>query len=46
MRAARSAVRVIVTVTRGLAVMERAGYSGRQLKDSTATFVAALFGEA
>src|SRR5882757_3012237 len=31
--------RVIVTFTRGLAVMERAGYSRRQLKESAATFI-------
>ena len=34
--------RVVVTFTRGLAVMERAGYSRRQLKESAATFVDAL----
>jgi TetR/AcrR family transcriptional regulator, transcriptional repressor for nem operon len=34
--------RVIVTFTRGLAVMERAGYSRKQLRDSAATFVDAL----
>jgi TetR/AcrR family transcriptional regulator, transcriptional repressor for nem operon len=34
--------RVIVTFTRGLAVMERAGYSRKQLKESAATFVDAL----
>jgi TetR/AcrR family transcriptional repressor of nem operon len=38
--------RVIVTFTRGLAVMERAGYSRKQLKESTATFVDALLGKA
>src|SRR5262245_61193207 len=34
--------RVIVTFTRGLAVMERAGYSRKQLKEAAATFVDAL----
>jgi TetR/AcrR family transcriptional regulator, transcriptional repressor for nem operon len=34
--------RVIVTFTRGLAVMERAGYSRKQLKESAVTFVDAL----
>lgn len=34
--------RVVVTYTRGLAVMERAGYSRKQLKDAAATFVEAL----
>jgi TetR/AcrR family transcriptional repressor of nem operon len=38
--------RVIVTFTRGLAVMERAGYGRKQLKESAATFVDALVGEA
>lgn len=37
--------RVIVTFTRGLAVMERAGYSRKQLRESAATFVDALVGE-
>lgn len=36
--------RVVVTFTRGLAVMERAGYSRKQLKESAATFVDALIG--
>lgn len=36
--------RVVVTFTRGLAVMERAGYSRKQLRDSAAAFVDALFG--
>lgn len=36
--------RVVVTFTRGLAVMERAGYSRKQLRESAATFVDALFG--
>ena len=36
--------RVVVTFTRGLAVMERAGYSRKQLKDSASTFVEALAG--
>lgn len=34
--------RVVVTFTRGLAVMERAGYSRRQLNEAAATFVDAL----
>jgi len=34
--------RVVVTFTRGLAVMERAGYSRKQLKEAAATFVGAL----
>jgi TetR/AcrR family transcriptional regulator, transcriptional repressor for nem operon len=34
--------RVIVTFTRGLAVMERAGHSRKQLRESAATFVDAL----
>ncbi|HET7888908.1 MAG TPA: TetR/AcrR family transcriptional regulator [Bradyrhizobium sp.] len=38
--------RVVVTFTRGLAVMERAGYSRKQLKESAATFVDALIGGA
>jgi AcrR family transcriptional regulator len=38
--------RVVVTFTRGLAVMERAGYSRKQLKESAATFVDALVGDA
>jgi TetR/AcrR family transcriptional regulator, transcriptional repressor for nem operon len=38
--------RVIVTFTRGLAVMERAGYSRKQLKESAATFIDALLGKA
>ena len=38
--------RVVVTFTRGLAVMERAGYSRKQLKESAATFVDALVGGA
>jgi hypothetical protein len=37
--------RVVVTFTRGLAVMERAGYGRRQLKEAAATFVDALVGE-
>ena len=36
--------RVIVTFTRGLAVMERAGFSRKQLKESAGTFVDALIG--
>ena len=38
--------RVIVTFTRGLAVMERAGYSRKQLKESAATFIDAVVGDA
>jgi TetR/AcrR family transcriptional regulator, transcriptional repressor for nem operon len=34
--------RVVVTFTRGLAVMERAGYGRKQLRESAATFVDAL----
>lgn len=34
--------RVIVTFTRGLAVMERVGYSRKQLKEAAATFVEAI----
>jgi TetR/AcrR family transcriptional regulator, transcriptional repressor for nem operon len=37
--------RVVVTFTRGLAVMERAGYSRKQLKQAAATFVDAMAGE-
>ena len=36
--------RVIVTFTRGLAVMERAGYSRKQLTESATTFVDAVVG--
>jgi AcrR family transcriptional regulator len=36
--------RVVVTFTRGLAVMERAGYGRKQLKEAAATFVDALAG--
>ena len=38
--------RVVVTFTRGLAVMERAGYSRKQLRDAAATFVEAVIGDA
>jgi hypothetical protein len=38
--------RVVVTFTRGLAVMERAGYSRKQLKDAAVTFVEAVAGGA
>ena len=38
--------RVVVTFTRGLAVMERAGYGRKQLKQAAATFVDALVGDA
>ncbi|VIO78844.1 HTH-type transcriptional repressor ComR [Bradyrhizobium ivorense] len=37
--------RVIVTFTRGLAVMERAGYSRKQLKETAATFIDAVVGD-
>lgn len=43
---ARRLARVIVTFTRGLAVMERAGYSRKQLKEAAGTFVDALLGDA
>ncbi|MGY4477138.1 TetR/AcrR family transcriptional regulator [Bradyrhizobium sp. USDA 3364] len=36
--------RVIVTFTRGLAVMERAGYSRKQLRESARTFIDAVTG--
>ncbi|HKU09572.1 MAG TPA: hypothetical protein VJR30_26195, partial [Bradyrhizobium sp.] len=38
--------RVVVTFTRGLAVMERAGYSRKQLRETAATFVDAMVGGA
>lgn len=38
--------RVIVTFTRGLAVMERAGHNRKQLKESAATFIDAVLGGA
>src|SRR5580704_15578370 len=38
--------RVVVTFTRGLAVMERAGYTRKQLKESAVTFIDALVGSA
>jgi len=38
--------RVVVTFTRGLAVMERAGYSRKQLNEAAAIFVDAMAGEA
>ncbi|MFQ3455040.1 TetR/AcrR family transcriptional regulator [Bradyrhizobium sp. UFLA01-814] len=38
--------RVIVTFTRGLAVMERAGYSRKQLRESAITFIDAVIGDA
>jgi len=38
--------RVVVTFTRGLAVMERAGYCRKQLREAAATFVEALVGGA
>jgi TetR/AcrR family transcriptional regulator, transcriptional repressor for nem operon len=37
--------RVVVTFTRGLAVMERAGYGRKHLKEAAATFVDALIGD-
>jgi TetR/AcrR family transcriptional regulator, transcriptional repressor for nem operon len=37
--------RVVVTFTRGLAVMQRAGYSRKQLKQAAATFVDAVVGD-
>jgi TetR/AcrR family transcriptional repressor of nem operon len=40
---AKRLARVIVTFTRGLAVLERAGYSRKQLKDSAMTFVDAVW---
>jgi AcrR family transcriptional regulator len=43
---ANRVARVVVTFTRGLAVMERAGYSRKQLKEAAATFVEALLGDA
>lgn len=43
---AKRLARVVVTFTRGLAVMERAGYGRKQLRDAAATFVDALFGGA
>ena len=36
--------RVVVTFTRGLAVMERAGYGRKQLKEAASTFVDGLLG--
>jgi AcrR family transcriptional regulator len=38
--------RVVVTFTRGLAVMERAGYSRKQLKEAASIFVDAMAGVA
>ncbi|WP_375776634.1 TetR/AcrR family transcriptional regulator [Bradyrhizobium sp. ma5] len=38
--------RVIVTYTRGLSVMERAGYSRKQLRELAATFIDAVVGHA
>jgi hypothetical protein len=38
--------RVVVTFTRGLAVMERAGYGRKQLKEAASTFVDVLFADA
>jgi TetR/AcrR family transcriptional regulator, transcriptional repressor for nem operon len=42
---AKRFARVVVTFTRGLAVMERAGYSRNQLKQAAATFVDAVVGD-
>ena len=41
---AKRLARVVVTFTRGLAVMERAGYSRKQLRETAATFVDAMVG--
>ncbi|WP_050402322.1 TetR/AcrR family transcriptional regulator [Bradyrhizobium embrapense] len=38
--------RVIVTYTRGLAVMERAGYTRKQLREMATTFIDAVVGNA
>jgi AcrR family transcriptional regulator len=38
--------RIVVTFTRGLAVMERAGYGRKHLKEAAATFVDVLVGDA
>ena len=38
--------RVVVTFTRGLAVMERAGYGRKRLNEAAATFVDVLIGDA
>jgi TetR/AcrR family transcriptional regulator, transcriptional repressor for nem operon len=43
---AKRLARVVVTFTRGLAVMERAGYGRKQLKETAAAFVDALVGNA
>ncbi|WP_456668892.1 TetR/AcrR family transcriptional regulator [Bradyrhizobium sp. USDA 3240] len=43
---AKRLARVIVTYTRGLAVMERAGYSRKQLRELAATFIDAVVGHA
>lgn len=43
---AKRLARVVVTFTRGLAVMERAGYSRKQLREAAATFVNAMVGDA
>jgi len=42
---ANKLARVVVTFTRGLAVMERAGYGRKQLKEAAATFVDGLVGD-
>ena len=42
---AKRFARVVVTFTRGLAVMERGGYSRKQLKQAAATFVDAVVGD-
>jgi len=43
---ANRVARVVVTFTRGLAVMERAGYGRKQLNEAAATFVGAMVGDA
>ena len=43
---ANRTARVVVVFSRGLAVMERAGYGRKELKDAAATFVAALAADA
>jgi AcrR family transcriptional regulator len=42
---AQRLARVVVTFTRGLAVMERAGLTRKQLRDAAATFVDTLAGD-
>jgi len=43
---ANRVARVVVTFTRGLAVMERAGYGRKQLKEAARTFIDVLVGAA